>query len=231
MASDLDRDVPAVPPPLDPGVARVVDSSAVRLAQQEEAFAQQLHADLAAMIPELVPDGRVFCERMVGLLLWLAAGDPAPKEAGDALRWLGATNQLEGFPEARYVDVARALVRAVRNVSGDSSANAEGSAWLSFFQWAQPYLMAGARQAAAEQAAAQRHAAEQAAARHEAAVHAAAEAQAIAQDSAGGELAAGEVDIEAVADLLDEEEDDDGDDGGYGQIMLSMTRNPRRPKT
>jgi hypothetical protein len=229
MASEFGRDVPDVPPPLDPGLLRMIGSSAARLAGQEEDFVQQLHADLATMIPDMAAGGRAFCERMVGLLLWLATAGPSPREAGDGLRWLGAANQMEGFPDTRYVDVARALVRAVRNVSGDSSANSEGSAWLSFFQWAQPYLLAGARQGAAEQAAAQQAAAEQAAARHEAAAHAAAEAQAPAQDQATGEPAAGAADIEAVAALLGEQDDDE--DTGLGRIMLSMTRNPRRPKT
>jgi hypothetical protein len=37
-----------------------------------------------------------------------------------------------------------------------------------------------------------------------------------------------DVDLEAVAGLLDEEDEDEN--AGYGQIMLSMTRNPRRQR-
>jgi hypothetical protein len=105
-----------------------------------------------------------------------------------------------------------------------------GSAWISYFRWAQPYLLAGAEQAAAEQAMAERAAAQQAAARLEAARQAAAEAQAQAleHDSHGGRPVAADVDLETVAGLLDEEDEDD--DAGYGQIMLSMTRNPRRQR-
>jgi uncharacterized protein involved in high-affinity Fe2+ transport len=228
MASDVGREVPDVPPPLDSGVLGVIQSSADRLAEEAAAFADQLHAGLAAMVPDMADGGRVVCERIVQVLLWLATTGPSLRAAGDALRWVGAANQAEGFAEARYVDVARALVLAVRNVGGDSSANSAGSAWLSFFHWAEPYLRAGARQAAAEQEAAQQAAAAQDAARLEAARHAAGQAQAIAQDPAAGEPAAGDVDIEAVADLLGEEDEDQ--DGGYGEIMLGMTRNPRRPR-
>jgi hypothetical protein len=107
-----------------------------------------------------------------------------------------------------------------------------GSAWISYFRWVQPYLLAGAEQAAAEQVMAEQAAAQQAAARLEAARHAAAQAQAEAQalehDSHGGEPVAADIDLEAVAGLLDEEEDDE--DAGYGEIMLSMTRNPRRQR-
>ena len=73
-------------------------------------------------------------------------------------------------------------------------------------------------------------AAQQAAARLEAARRAAAEAQAQARehDEHGGGPVAADVDLEVVAGLLDEEDEDD--DAGYGQIMLSMTRNPRRQR-
>jgi hypothetical protein len=222
MASDVSREAPDVPPPLDPGVLGVIQDSGARLADLADAFADQVHADLAAMAPELASGGRVYCERIVQVLLWLATTGPSLAAAGDALRWVGATNQQEGFAEARYVDVARALVLAVRNVSTDSSANSAGSAWLSFFHWAQPYLRAGARQAAAEQAAAQRAAAGPDAAHPEAARHAAEQAQALAQDPAG------DTPIEAAADLPGEA-DEDGD-AGPGQIMLGLTRNPRRPR-
>jgi hypothetical protein len=39
----------------------------------------------------------------------------------------------------------------------------------------------------------------------------------------------GEVDLESVAGLLHDEDEDD-QDPGYGQIMVSMTRPPRRDK-
>ncbi len=104
-------------------------------------------------------------------------------------------------------------VRAVHNVSGDSWVTSMGSAWISYFLWTEPYLLVGAQQAAAEQAAAQRAAAELAAARQAA-------AQAQTRD----------VDLEAVADLLDDEDDED-QNVGYGQIMVSMTRNPLRERS
>lgn len=219
-------------PPLDPGVLSVIRASAAWLAEREDSFVQQLHTGIVALMPEMAAGGRALCERLVRALLWTATARQSPHVAGDTLRWVGARNRLEGFDEAHYAYVARALVLAVRNVSGDAWDNSMGSAWISYFRWAQPYLLAGAEQAAAEQVTAEQAAAQQAAARLEAARHAAAEAQARAQAQAleqhahGGGPVAADVDLEAVADLLDEEDEDD--DAGYGQIMLSMTRNPRR---
>ena len=181
-------------PMLDPRVLQVVRSSAVRLIRFEGAFIQQLQSDIRPLVPGLAGDGWAFCERMVHALLWIATTNQPPHAIADALRWVGERNRLEGFPEPRYQDVAHALVRAVRNVSGDNWTTSTGSAWISYFLWSEPYLLAGARRAAAQQAAAQRAAAEQ-----------------------------------AAADLLDEEDEDDS--VSYGQIMVSMTRNPRRERT
>jgi len=234
MANGVTGGGPDAPPPLDPGVLQVIRESAAWLAGQEDSFARQLQAGIVALIPELAAGGQVVCERLVRSLLWTATAGPPPHAAGDALRWAGAQNRLEGFPEARYADVARALVLAVRNVSGDYWDNSMGSAWISYFRWAEPYLVAGARQAAAERAVAERAAAERAVARREAARHAAAQAQAQAEaslhDPHGTQPVAADVDLEAVAGLLDDEDDDEEDDAGYGQIMLSMTRNTRRQR-
>jgi hypothetical protein len=231
MANDLSWGVLDTPP-LDPGVLSVVRDSAAGLAEREDSFVQQLHSGVVKLMPELAAGGRAQCERLVRGLLWTATASQSPQVAGDTLRWVGAQNQLEGFDGACYAGVARALVLAVRNVSGDAWDNSMGSAWISYFRWVQPYLLAGAEQAAAEQVMAEQAAAQQAAARLEAARHAAAQAQAEAQalehDSHGGEPVAADIDLEAVAGLLDEEEDDE--DAGYGEIMLSMTRNPRRQR-
>ena len=226
MANDVSWGAPDAPP-LDPGVLSVIRASAAGLAEREDSFVQQLHSGIVALMPELAAGGRALCERLVRSLLWTATASQSRQVAGDTLRWVGAQNQLEGFDQARYADVARALVLAVRNVTGDAWDNSMGSAWISYFRWAQPYLLAGAEQAAAEQAMAEQAAAQQAAARLEAARHAAAEAQAQALED-DGEPVAADVDLEAVAGLLDEEDEDD--DAGYGQIMLSMTRNPRRQR-
>jgi len=221
-------------PPLDPGVLSVIRASAAGLAGREDFFVQELHSAIVALMPELVAGGRALCERLVHSLLWAATGSQSPQAASDTLRWAGARNRLEGFDDAHYADVARALVLAVRNASGDAWDNSMGSAWISYFRWAQPYLLAGAEQAATEQVRAEQAAAQQAADRLEAARRAAAEAQAQAEaqalehDTHGGEPVAADVDLEAVAGLLDEEDEDD--DAGYGQIMLSMTRNSRRQR-
>src|SRR5205807_1081059 len=173
-------------PALDPRVSQAVRSSAVRLIRFEGAFVQQLQSNIRTLIPGLAGDGWAFCERMVHALLWIATTNQPPQAIADALRWVGERNRLEGFPEARYHDVAHALVRAVRNVSADSWTTSTGSAWISYFLWSEPHLLAGAQRAAAEQAAAQRAAAEQAAARREAARQAAAQAQSLGQDTYSG---------------------------------------------
>lgn len=192
----------------DPRVLQAVRSSAVRLIRFERAFIQQLQSDIRPLVPGLAGDGWAFCERLVHVLLWIATADQAPHAIADALRWVGERNRLEGFPEPRYQDVAHALVRAVRNVSGDNWTTSTGSAWISYFLWSEPYLLAGAQRAAAQQAAAQ--------------------AQALRQDLHAGRPASSDVDLEAVADLLDEEDEDDS--VSYGQIMVSMTRNIRRER-
>ena|SRR5215469_13930705 len=160
MAGDAMWGAPDAPPLPSPEVMRVIRFSAALLAEREDTFVRQLHSEVTALIPGLASNGRVFCERMVRSLLWAAAAGQSPYAAADALRQVGAANRRDGFPEARYVDVARALVLAVRNVSGNSWDNSIGSAWISYFRWAEPHLRAGARQAAAEQAAAQESAAE-----------------------------------------------------------------------
>ncbi len=237
MATDVSWGEPEALP-LDPGVLSVIRASAAGLAGREDYFVEQLHSAVVALMPELATGGQALCERLVHSLLWAATGSQSPQAASDTLRWAGAQNRLEGFDDAHYADVARALVLAVRNASGDAWDNSMGSAWISYFRWAQPYLLAGAEQAAAEQAAAERAAAEkvraeqsaaqQAADRLEAARRAAAEAQAEVQalehDTHDGEPMAADVEGEAVAGLLDEEDEDD--DAGNGQIRLSMTRTP-----
>jgi len=200
-------------PPLDPGVLEAIRWSAGWLSQRQDAFTGGLRADIAALIPDLAVDGRAFCERMVHAVLWSVLTDSPPDVVAGSLRWVGTMNYLEGFPEARYVDVAHALVRVVHDLAGSGWSTSMGSAWISYFLWLRPYLVDGARDAAAQQAAqdAARRAAQQA-----------------AGPATAGAAPPGEVDLESVGGLLDDEDDED-QDGGYGQIMVSMTR-PRRDK-
>ena len=228
MASEPDG-TPYAVPSLDPGTLQVIRSSAVRLSRIEELFVQRLHSDLSALIPGMAANGGAVSERIVRALLWVALTNQPAKAIADALQWVGASNWQDGFPDAQYANVANALVRVVRNLSGSDQFASIGSAWVSYFQWVQPYLIAGARQAAVQQAAADQAAAEEAAARREAAEQEAARAQALALYPEGRHRdAAGDVNLEKVADLLDDEDEDDAGDPGYGQIMVSMTRNRRR---
>ena len=198
-------------PPLDPGVLEVIRRSAGWLSQRPDAFVDGLAADVAALIPDLGLDVRAFCERMVHTVLWAALTDDPPHAVAGSLRWVGTMNYLDGFPDAQYVNVAHALVRAVHDLAGIHWSTSVGSAWISYFLWLRPYLEDGAVQAAAQ------HAARQAAAERAAAWQAA------------RDLPPGEVDLESVAGLLDDEDEDD-QDAAYGQIMVSMTRTPRRDK-
>ena len=218
------------PRALDPGALQVIRQSAARLAQMEYTFIRQLHYDVTGLIPDAAgtpaADMWAFCERMVRSLLWVALTDPPPQVIIDTLRQVGAQNRFEGFPDAQYVSVAHALVRTVRDLSGNDWSASTGSAWISYFMWIEPHLVAGARQAAAEQAAAEAAAAQQAAAQHAAAEQEAARVEALSRDSHGGHTqVVGDVNLESVASLLDDEDDEDV---GYGQIMVSMTRTPRR---
>jgi hypothetical protein len=132
------------------------------------------------------------------------------------LRWVGARNHLEGFPEAQYVSVAHALVRAVHVLSESDWSASMGSAWISYFLWMKPHLIAGAEEAVAQETAA----AQEAARRETQQAAPSPWDQAAATADRGGD-----VDLESVASLLDDEDDEDP---GYGQIMTSMTLNQRR---
>ncbi len=234
MASDLGNDAPpASPQPqaLDPGALPVIRQSASRLARNEDAFVRQLHYDVTGLIPDsAVPRGFdmwVFCERMVQTLLWAALTDQPPHVVADTLRQVGARNWYEGFPDAQYVSLAHALVQTVHYLGGNDWSASTGSAWISYFLWINPHLVAGAQQAATREAAAQQAAAQQAAAQRAAAEREAARVQALSRDSRGGHSqVVGDVNLESVANLLDD--DDDDADVGYRQIMVSMTRNQRR---
>jgi hypothetical protein len=103
-----------------------------------------------------------------------------------------------------------------------------GSAWITYFMWIKPHLLAGAQQAAAQHAAVQQAAEREAAAQRTAAEVEVARVEALSRDSRGGHTqVVGDVNLESVASLLD---DEDNENVGYGQIMVSMTRNPRRSR-
>ena len=217
MTSDLTQCAPTALRSLDPGVLQVIRSSADWLIHKQDAFIQHLYSDIMTMIPDLAAGGWTFCERMVHAVLWIATTDQAPQEIITALRWVGATNRLEGFPEAQYVSLAHALVRTVHVLSEDYWSTSTGSAWIGFFIWMKPHLLAGAQQAAAQEAAWQE----------------AYPAQPAVSGSSGEypPVTADDIDLESVASLLDDEDDDDDDESpGYGQIMASMTLKQRRER-
>jgi hypothetical protein len=203
-----------------------IHQSAALLARDQGAFTRQLHYDVTGLIPEsAVPpafDMWGFCDRMAQALLWVALTDQPPHVVVDSLRQLGAQNWYEGFPDSQYASVAHALIQTVHYLNANTWSTSTGSSWISFFMWVQPHLLAGARDAAARETTAREAAAREAAAQRAAAEQ---EAARVAALSRGHTQVVNNVNIERVARLLD---DDDEDDVGLGQIMLGMTRNPRR---
>jgi len=231
MASDLGYGVPqnaTQPQAFDPGALQVIRQSAGRLARDPDAFIRQLHEDVTGLVPDSAApdlDMWMFCDRMVQLMLWAALADQPPRRTVDAVRQVGAQNWSAGFPESQYGNVAHALVQTVHYLSGHEWSASTGSAWISYFMWIEPRLVAGAQHAAAQQLADQRAAELEAAAQRAAAQREAARVEALSRDARGGHThVVGDVNLESVANLLD----DDDDDVGYGQIMVSMTRNSRR---
>jgi hypothetical protein len=104
-----------------------------------------------------------FCERMAQSLLWVALTDQPLGVVADALRRVGGQNWADGFPDTQYPTIAHALVQTVHYLSGSDWSASTGSAWIGYFMWIKPHLLAGAQQAAAQYAAAQREAERQAA--------------------------------------------------------------------
>ncbi len=195
------------PAPLDPALLRVIRPSASRLAAAEESFTHLLHEDIGYLVRQLPGGGWGFCERTVRIALWVALVE--------GLTWLGSANQADGFPASGYVSVGHALVRVVRDMSGNSWTSATGSAWIGLFMWMRPHVQAAAGQVAAQHDAARR----QDAAQQEA-------AQRQAFDHVARRGVAASADVSAVSGLLDDE-DDDNAGPGYGQIMMGMTVSPR----
>jgi hypothetical protein len=204
------QDPPIASPPLDPGLLRVIRVSADRLIELQDAFISQLQYELATLMPDSVSlraaGGWAFCDRMARTLLWAAVTDQPPDVVADTLRQLGARNWLDGFSETQYVSLAHALVRAVRDLCADEWSTSMSSAWISYFTWIKPYLTLGAQQAAAQQAAARKAADQQAAVQH--AINL---AQTVEPDSRGAhpQPPADEEDLEAAADLIEDEDDED----------------------
>jgi hypothetical protein len=213
---------------MDPATWPVIRQSATRLYQNEDAFVQQLHYDITRLISAPpgtpAPDIWAFCARMARSLLWVALSDQPLGVVADVLRQVGGQNWVEGFADAVYETFAHAMVQTVHYLCDWSTSVA--SAWISYFTWIKPHLVAGAQQAAAEHASTQQAAAQQAADRLAAAEQEAARVEALSRDSHGGHTqVVGDVNLESVASLLDDEDDENA---SYGQIMVAMTQNQRR---
>jgi hypothetical protein len=215
-------------PGIDPVIGPIIRQSAAWLSRNEDAFIQQLHYDVTRLIsdPAKAPDMWAFCERMVQSLLWAVLSDQPPGVVTDMLQQVGGQNWIEGFPDTLYEDVARAVAQTVHYLCAHEWSTSAASAWISYFMWIVPHLLAGAQQAAAQHGAAQQAAEQEAAAQRAAAEQEAARVKALSRDSRDGhKQVVGDVNLESVASLLDDEDDENV---GYGQIMVSMTWRSRR---
>jgi hypothetical protein len=215
-------------PGIDPAIGPIIRQSAAWLSRNEDAFIQQLHYDITRLISDLAEalDMWAFCERMVRSLLWAVLSGQPPGVVTDMLQQVGAQNWIEGFPDTLYEDVARAVAQTVHYLCAHEWSTSAASAWISYFMWIEPHLLAGAQQAAAQHGAAQQAAEQEAAAQRAAAEQEAARVKALSRDSRDGHTqAVGDVNLESLASLLDDEDDENV---GYGQIMVSMTRRSRR---
>jgi hypothetical protein len=221
----------ALPPlGIDPETWPMIRGSAALLSRNEDVFIRQLRYEMTALMREpagaQVPEMTLFCERMVRSLLWVAlTGEPLGVIA-DTLRVVGAQNWVEGFPDSLYGEVAHAMVRTVHLLCAHDWSTTTASAWITYFMAIKPHLLAGAQQVAAQHAAVQQATEQEAVAQRAAAEREAARVQALSRDPGGGhKQVVGDVNLESVASLLAGEDDENV---GYGQIMVSMTRNSRR---
>jgi len=216
----------------DQGIWPVLLQSVAHLSRNEDAFIQELHYNITRLISDPAgapdPDMWVFCQRMVRSLLWVALTDQPLGVVADTLRQVGAQNWVEGFPGALYENVVHAIVQTVHYLCARDWSALMGSAWITYFMWIKPHLLAGAQQASAQHAAVRQAAEREAAAQRVAAEQEVARVEALSRDSHGGHTqVVGDVNLESVASLLD---DEDNENVGYGQVMVSMTRNPRRKR-
>jgi hemoglobin-like flavoprotein len=233
MTGDANPGTPtsASPAPFDAEALRVIRSSAIRLARFEAEFARRLHQDIVALSPNVAVSmteaGRPFCVRMARALIWVALSDQPPSVMADVLRQVGSDNYHEGLRDVEYVSVAHALLRAIRDLTESEWVTSMGSAWISCFMWMQPHLLAGARQAAAEPET-QAPSEEPPQPTPEAAPEVPPKVAHARQPSQNGTRSASH-DSPSPPATTDDVDDDD-DEVGYGQIMVSMTLNPRRDR-
>jgi hypothetical protein len=202
-----------------------------RLSLDEASFATALHRNVVAMSPRsaavLADGGLPLCAR-IGHALLQVATDAAPGEsAEELLRWIGEANHREGLAAEEYVAVGHAVLRAAHELHPGEWTSALSSAWVGYFVWARTHMLTGAAAAARadEQALAERAALE-------------------AQAGSPGPVPAGQPpgpgsagwlpgegdDLAVAGSLIDAEEDDEDEDGGYGHLMMTMTRPARRER-
>ncbi len=209
------------PVPLDREALNLVRFSASRLTHLADDFIRRLHQDIGVLSPRLTlsmaDQGWPFCVRMAQSVIWVALTDEPPGVVVDVLRQVGMDNWHDGFPDAEYVNVVHALVRAIRGLTESDWITSMASAWISCFQWMQPHLLAGAKQAAAEYAfgsgpptAPPR-------------AHQAGPALGKAPPPPPAGVQANGRQVSRSRDPLD-------DEVGYGQIMVSMTLSSRRDR-
>jgi hypothetical protein len=211
--------------PLDQEALNLVRFSASRLTHLADDFIRRLHQDIGVLSPRLTvsmaDQGWPFCVRMAQAVIWVALTDEPPGVVVDVLREVGMDNWHEGFPDAEYVNVVHALVRAIRGLVESDWITSMASAWISCFQWMQPHLLAGAKQAAAEYAFASGPPTGSPPAHR---------AQLASANEPPAAPAARPPNGRQVGGRSRNPLDDEDDEVGYGQIMVSMTLSSRRER-
>ena len=146
-----------------------------RLNRDDPYLARRFYEHLFVLAPQtrkmFPPDMTIQTERLFAALLDAVDAMDQPESIRRQLRALGAAHaQRYLVTEDLYVHVGQALIRAVRDVTGDLS-TLTASAWSSVYQWLADEMIAGAREASAAEASGERRqpkpsSAESAASRH-----------------------------------------------------------------
>lgn len=135
----------------DPTTIELVRRSCASVAEQPLILIEAFYRHLFALAPQVRPmfpaDMTPQNEKLGSALLHVVGALDDPDWVERMLRGLGAAHhRRHGVLAEHYPYVGRALVRAVRDVSGEWS-TATGSAWVQVYEWMAGQMIAGAENA------------------------------------------------------------------------------------
>ncbi len=134
----------------DPVAIEAARRSCAGLSRDDPYLARRFYDHLFVLAPGarqmFPPDMTVQTERLFAALLDAVDAMDNPESVRARLRALGAAHaRRHHVTEDMYVHVGQALIRAVREVTGDLS-TLTASAWASVYQWLADEMIAGARE-------------------------------------------------------------------------------------